>query len=194
MVTASKTKVDIILHPVRLRILQRLLTGAMTAQELAQSMPDVPHASLYRHIRRLTEAGILSVVAEKPVRGATERTYAVSLEQTSMSPDELRGLTPDDHMRLFMAFIASVINGFQRYVEHGPVDLVADGVSYSQVTLYLDDEELRQLKAESAAMTMKALANKPRPGRRARILSSVVVLDPSEHLDRTQRGHKEGSR
>lgn len=173
-----QSKADVILHPVRLRILQRLVGGTMTAQELAEALPDVPHATLYRHLNRLARADIISVVSEIRVRGATERTYAVKLERAAVSPEDLSKLGPDDHMRLFMAFIASVIDGFQRYLDQSQVDLLRDGVSYTQATLHLSDDELRQLREESAAMTMRFLQLRPGPGRRARILSSIMVPEP----------------
>lgn len=113
------------------------------------------------------------------MRGVTERTYAVALDRTVITEAALRHLGRDDHMRLFMAFIASVIDGSQRYLDQGHVDIVADGVSYSQATLYLDDDELRRLRVESAAMVEKAMALPPAPGRRARVVSSIVVPEPA---------------
>lgn len=38
---------------------------------------DVPPASLYRHVARLVDAGVLAVVAERRVRGAVERTHVL---------------------------------------------------------------------------------------------------------------------
>lgn len=173
-----RSKADLILHPVRLRIIQVLLGREMTTGEIAQRMPDVPHATLYRHLRRLAQGNIVSVVAQSRVRGAIERTYAVALDQTVLTEDEVRRLDREDHMRLFMAFIASVTGSFERYLAQTDLDFVADGASYSQVTLHLDDDELRKLRAESAAMVQRALALGPGPGRRPRTLSSIVIPEP----------------
>ncbi len=172
-----RSKADLILHPVRLRIIQALLLRPMTTQEVAKAMPDVPPATLYRQLKILVQGDVVSIVGENRVRGAIERTYTVTLAQTAISTEELKSLGRDDHMRLFMAFIASVIDGFARYIDRGHVDYVADGASYSQVTLHLDDEELQRLRAESAAMVERAMALGPRPGRRPMILSSIVVPD-----------------
>jgi len=39
-----ESKVDLILHPVRIRIIQILFGREMTTEEIATSIPDVPHA------------------------------------------------------------------------------------------------------------------------------------------------------
>src|ERR1700689_4133268 len=71
---------DLLLHPVRLRIVKAFLGDrALTTAQLAAELDDVPAGSLYRHIALLTKAGVLQVVAERRVRGAVERTYAMRL-------------------------------------------------------------------------------------------------------------------
>ena len=45
--------VNLILHPVRLRIIQTLVRRERNTQHIADTLPDVPVSSLYRHIRML---------------------------------------------------------------------------------------------------------------------------------------------
>ena len=60
--------VDLLLHPVRLRIVQAFLGDrALTTAQLAAELSDVPTGSLYRHVALLTKAGVLHVVAERRV-------------------------------------------------------------------------------------------------------------------------------
>ncbi|HYT79398.1 MAG TPA: helix-turn-helix domain-containing protein, partial [Actinomycetota bacterium] len=71
-------RADLLLHPVRLRILKAFLGDrALTTSQLAAELDDVPAGSLYRHVALLTKAGILQVVAERRIRGAVERTYTL---------------------------------------------------------------------------------------------------------------------
>lgn len=61
---------SVLLHPVRLRIAQHLaLHTQATVRQLGEALPDVPAASLYRHLRRMTELGVLEVVREMPGAG-----------------------------------------------------------------------------------------------------------------------------
>lgn len=50
-------KADLLLHPVRMRIVQQLIAGDPQAiLQLAQRLGDVPQATLYRHMKLLLEA------------------------------------------------------------------------------------------------------------------------------------------
>ena len=52
---------DLLLHPIRLRVVQAFLGDrALTTAGLRAELPDVPPASLYRHIGRLVDGGVLS--------------------------------------------------------------------------------------------------------------------------------------
>ncbi len=56
------TSADLLLHPVRLRIVQAFLGDrALTTTELQAELPDVPAASLYRQVARLVDGGVLGV-------------------------------------------------------------------------------------------------------------------------------------
>ena len=50
---------EVVMNPVRQRIFQYfLLHGTGTAKDLKKALPDVPNASLYRHIRILADHAI----------------------------------------------------------------------------------------------------------------------------------------
>src|SRR5579863_9925215 len=136
------TSVDLLLHPVRLRIVQAFLGDrALTTTQLRSELPDLPPASLYRHVARLVDAGVLAIAAERRVRGALERTYFLRVSAASVSPDELATLSIEDHRQAFMAFVAALLADFDRYLASGDVDLQRDGVSYRLAGMWLDDDE-----------------------------------------------------
>src|SRR6266536_5415616 len=137
------TSADLLLHPVRLRIVQAFLGDrALTTTELRAELPDLPAASLYRHVARLVEGGVLAVVAERRVRGAVERTYVLRTAAANISLDEVAQMTPDEHRQAFLAFVAGLIGDFDRYLARGDIDLLRDGVSYRMAGMWLDDVEL----------------------------------------------------
>ena len=54
---------DLLLHPLRLRIIQLLFDGRrLTARQIAAAQPEIPQATLYRHLHQLVEGGVLVVV------------------------------------------------------------------------------------------------------------------------------------
>jgi DNA-binding HxlR family transcriptional regulator len=170
------TSADLLLHPVRLRIVQALLGDrALTTSELRAELPDVAPATLYRQVARLVEAGVLAVVSERRVRAAVERTYILRLAAATISIDELESMSAEDHRQAFMAYVAGLLADFDRYLSRGEIDLLRDGVSYRLMGLWLDDEEFRELAREFARVLQPRLANPPRPGRRRRILGIVSL-------------------
>lgn len=172
----SVTSADLLLHPVRLRIVQAFLGDrALTTIELRSELPDVPAASLYRHVARLVDAGVLAVVAERRVRGALERTYVLRLAAASVGLNELAKMSPDEHRHAFMAFVAALLGDFDRYLARGDIDLLRDGVSYRLAGMWLDDAELTDLLHELVSLLAPRLANAPKPGRKRRILGSVLL-------------------
>jgi DNA-binding transcriptional ArsR family regulator len=167
---------DLLLHPVRLRIVEAFLGDrALTTGALAAELADVPPASLYRHVARLVDAGVLAVVAERRVRGALERTYVLRLTAAAIGLDEVAAMSADDHRQAFMAFVAGLLGDFDRYLARGDTDLPRDGVSYRLSGLWLDDAEYAELLRELARVLQPRLANPPRPGRKRRILGSVLL-------------------
>ncbi|MBV8220561.1 MAG: helix-turn-helix domain-containing protein [Solirubrobacterales bacterium] len=170
------TSADLLLHPVRLRIVQAFLGDrALTTTELRSELPDVPAASLYRHVARLVDAGVLGVVSERRVRGALERTYILRLAAANIGVGEFEKMTVDEHRQAFTAFVAGLLGDFDRYLARGDIDPVRDGVSYNLAAMWLDDAELSELRRDIARIFAPRLANAPGPGRKRRILGSVLL-------------------
>lgn len=178
----KRSKIDVILHPVRMRIIQAMVGGKrLTVNELGQLLPDVPPATLYRHLNSLAEAGILVAVDERKVRGTAEKIYELREEGLEVSPEELAKATPEDHMRFFTRFVAGLLGSFGRYLGGGDIDFARDGVGYRQVTLQLNDEELQALLGENSALLRQAMTNEPRADRRARVITRIVMpVEPTK--------------
>ena len=170
---------DLVLHPVRLRIVKAFLPDrALTTSELLAELADVPAGSLYRHVARLTEAGILQVVAERRVRGAVERTYTLRLLASQIGPAEVTEWSAEDHARAFAVFVAGLMADFDHYLDAGTPDVVRDGLSFGTAAMWLSDAEYRHLLRDIAVLLQPRLANVPGAGRRRRLVSSVLMPAP----------------
>ena len=129
----------------------------------------------------MAEAGILRLVEERPMRGATERIYAIALEQTQMTPEEYQALTPEEHERLFATFTAMLLSQFHNYVRQENFDLFKDGVSYRTAPLYLSDAEFSEMMQELSSTVRARLENTPSEERKRRLFSFVTM--PDVHSD-----------
>jgi DNA-binding transcriptional ArsR family regulator len=169
----SKTK--LILHPVRMKIIQSLLNGKKrNVQQIAERLMDVPQATLYRHISKLLEADIIEVVQENQIRGTVEKVYGLK-ELSIGSPEELLSLSKDQHLELFLTFTTQLLGLYENYLNKGDVDLVRDGVSYRVANLYLTDDEYMDLAKNIGMLIQKAMLNEPSSERSARNLAMIVI-------------------
>ena len=173
----SPTQADLILHPLRMRILLAVAGQRLTAQEIARHLPDVAQATLYRHINVLAKAGLLVVVEERPVRGTQEKVYAVADQAGRLTGADARTMTTDDHRRYFTAFVSSLLSDFSRYLSQHPApDPAVDGVRYSKGTLYLSADELATLTQQ--IQTLLGPFATPRPTASAERRTFALVLLP----------------
>ncbi|GAA1530438.1 helix-turn-helix domain-containing protein [Dactylosporangium maewongense] len=169
------TTAELLLHPVRLRIVQAFLGGRdLTTLRLRELLPDVATATLYRQVATLAEAGVLEVVEERRVRGAAERTYRLHSEAMIVGPEAATQLTVEQHRAAFAAFTAGLLADFDRYLARGDVDLGRDLVGYRQLALHLTDEELTELIAEQREAAARR-AELPPEGRTRRLLSTILM-------------------
>ncbi|MEV4346273.1 hypothetical protein AB0J83_17525 [Actinoplanes sp. NPDC049596] len=111
-------------------------------------MPDVPPATMCRHVAVLVAAEVVEVVDQKRVRGTVERSYRVSREQGRVDPAARAAITRDDHRRAFTTFAASLMGDFDRCLTHDDVDPHRDGVVYRQAAVWLTAEEFAEMVAE----------------------------------------------
>jgi DNA-binding transcriptional ArsR family regulator len=181
---------DLLLHPVRLRIVRAFLGDrALTTGALSAELADVPPASLYRHVARLVDAGVLAVVAERRVRGAVERTYVLRLTSANVDLDQVAAMSREEHRQAFLAFAAGLLSDFDRYLARDDIDLLRDGVRYSLAALWLDDTEYAEMLRELVRVLQPRLAHPPSGDRKRRILGTVLMpgSDPSPESKRSSR-------
>jgi DNA-binding transcriptional ArsR family regulator len=177
--------VDLLLHPVRLRVVHALSGGReSTTTQLRARLPDVPKVTLYRQVTLLVEGGVLEVAGEQRVRGAVERRYRLRTDRPAVDAGAAAAMTVEDHRRGFTAAMAVLIAEFEAYLDRAGADPVADGVSYRQGVLWLSPAELATMSERMVAVLRDVLTNEPAPGRAPYLLSPILfpgAVPETEH-------------
>lgn len=137
---------DVVLHPVRLRIIQQFGGRQLTTAELRDALQDVTQATLYRHVATLVDANILTVVRERRVRGAIERTLALGERMAHVDRSELRAMDDAQLRSAFLAFLGEVGAGFDRFLAH-PDSALRDFLGFGQSPLYVADGDLATIQS-----------------------------------------------
>lgn len=144
-------RVDLLIHPIRLRIIQALGQDRLTTQELGERLPEVPVSSLYRHLQLLRRGEVLDVVETRMVNGIEVKVYAVT-GRTHLGPEEMAQLSADEHVKYFATYLLTLLQGFAGFISSnqdgdGLVDLAADYAGYTEVIYYANEEELQAFQA-----------------------------------------------
>ncbi|MEO6083789.1 MAG: helix-turn-helix domain-containing protein [Umezawaea sp.] len=166
--------VELLLHPVRLRVVHAMSGRTLTTAQLCARMPDVSKATVYRHVALLAEGGVLEVEGEQRVHGAVERSYRLRRDRAVIDADTAASATPDDHRRVFATAMATLIAEFNAYLDRDSADPTADAVGYRQHAVWLSQDELMAMIGELREVIAPRLANEPSPERRRHLLSPIL--------------------
>ena len=145
--------VEIVMNPVRQRIFQYfLLHETGTVKEVKKALPDVPNASLYRHIKILTDSSILMIVDENRIRGTVESVYQLNKEAMA---------TEDETGNAVQMSLLSICASFARYFSSGNADPKKDMLLLTNCTLLLTDEDFSSFLSEINEIALKYMKVEP---------------------------------
>lgn len=165
---ASKA-LNLILHPVRLRIIQALVRRERNTQHIAEALPDIPISSLYRHIRLLLEAGYIEVSSTRSVNGIEEKTYRTSESKPPLLSDEdFAGLKRDELQQAFSMLVGMILTSFQEYLDATPApDWKRDRLGMAEFTFFASPDEFEALWS-TVWQTLRAAENQEETPKRTK--------------------------
>lgn len=167
-------KADLILHPVRFRIMQVLIDTEMTTHEISESLASVPTSSIYRHLRILLVAGMVEVAESHQVKGIEEKVYRLA-ESPRVRGEDMAGYSREQHKRLFGAYISAMLRSFSDYIDSSQnLDLERDRVGYTEMTFYATMQELDVLAAGLKEILDPLRENKPGTDKQRQLFSVIT--------------------
>ncbi|WP_026183997.1 helix-turn-helix domain-containing protein [Desulfitobacterium hafniense] len=162
-----------LLNPVRMNILQLFLENETeTVKRIAEELPDLPPASLYRHVNKLVEDEIIEVCAEYKIRGTVEKVYRLKND-------------PSLH---FYAFAMTLLRDFDKYLQNKDYNLVQDRIDFQSYALYLSDQECDEL-AQTLRETLHKMADTKSGGGERRLRKFSFAVIPGD-----EKGKKKNNR
>jgi DNA-binding HxlR family transcriptional regulator len=173
----NRSIADVVMHPVRMKIIQQLGGRSMTTSQLRDALPEVKQATLYRHVAALLEAEVLAVVDERQVRGAVERTLALGERIAHVDQEELAAMDEMQLRSAFMTFISGLSSDFERLLDNGDAD-TREFLGFSRAPLYLDADDIADLQAGFSELLAPYL-QESREGKRRVSLATVLIPDAS---------------
>ncbi|MGM0829090.1 MAG: transcriptional regulator [Bacillota bacterium] len=146
------TKIEILMHPVRIKICQALMRNrenGLTPLEMVKTLNDVPQATLYRHLQTLVDSGIACVIKEKKVKSVSEKYYAINEEEAKIDGSEWKELSSKEKLDYISYYQLSLMTQYQNYLKKlGEQNSQEDGATFSVVELKIDEEHFIQFQNE----------------------------------------------
>lgn len=172
---------DVVLHPVRLRIIQQLGGRELTTAGLRAALPDVTQATLYRHVSTLVDAGILAVVGERRIRGAVERTLALGERMAHVDREELGAMDDARLGAAFLTFLGELGAAFDRFLAD-PDPGLRDFLGFVQTPLHVTETDLGAIQAGLVEL-LAPYRDDTRPGARRVDLATILLPQPATSTD-----------
>ena len=159
---------DACMNSTRQRIMQVIMTKSeATSAEIGAELPDIPRASLYRHIKVLLDAEIIVAVKEVLKRGSVEKTYAIA----SHAPYED---TNEEYNKMIQSALMGLQGEFCRYFNQEKADPHKDLLTVGSASLVMSDEEMMDFLEAYGKLIQKYIKNKPADDRKVRKITMVV--------------------
>ena len=156
---------EVVMHPARQRIFQYLLVHeTATVKQLRAALPDIPVASLYRHVKLLTGCGMLQVAGERRIRGTVESVYRLDRAALRIA---------DDGGLMVQAALLRIGAAFSKYFSQAQRDPVADMLLMTSCTLRLTDGEFADFLAEINDVALKYMAKDAAAGCKTRQITLI---------------------
>ena len=165
---------EIILNPVRMRIIQELaVRQSMTSMELCDKISDVPRTTMYRHINTLLDNDILSVISEKKIRGSLERTFVLNVGEIT------KHNTLEKASQNALAFMMNRYTRFHSYFSGERPDPAKDKIFLNNTIMMMNDNEFDLFLSELRGLLIK-YNFEAQDGRKARDIS--IISAPVEEV------------
>ncbi|GLY82501.1 transcriptional regulator [Actinoallomurus iriomotensis] len=185
----SMDAVDLLLHPVRMRIVHAMSGGrTLTTSQLCDLLPDVSKATVYRHVGLLADGGLLEVAGEHRTRGAVERRYRLHRARAAVDAETAASVSVEDHRRVFAVAMATLLAEYNAYLDRNGADPVADLVGYRQHAIWLSEEERAAMIEELREVIAPRMRHDPSPERTRHLLSPILF--PAEEAPARTPGER----
>ena len=173
----DKRIMDVLTNPIKCKLfLEIQKCGETTAKHLSETFSNIPPATLYRYLKRMTSDKVLKIVNQTQVRGALEKTYAIDIDMTKDFKEMLDSNSGEAYMQTFMQYIIGFAELFQDYCKRDDIDIVKDKSGFSLSPLYLTDDELEMLIGTIQNVIKPYGNNTPTAGRK--LHSIGVIISP----------------
>ncbi|WP_226654849.1 hypothetical protein [Pseudalkalibacillus hwajinpoensis] len=175
-----QSKADIILHPFRMKIIQYLAKGNATGYEMVTGLPQIPQATLYRHLNIfLKKENIIAVIDEKQIRGAVEKAYSLHKDGPRINAGDFKTMTEDEQMQLLTTLYFDLLNKTEAYIKSDHT-IEKNPFGSNKVELHLTEDEFHCMRKDLIDVYKKYNARRTNKDQRTIHMVQIFLPEPGE--------------
>ena len=145
----------------------------MTARQLSEIYVDIPSATLYRSLKKMTADEIPQVVEENRIRGTVEKVYSITGKWQVDAEKMVEDNNGPMYLLLFTRFIMGLSEEFAEYAAREGIDLLRDGSGFTVAPVWATTEELTAAITGIGEILGPLVENKKTP---ERSLHSIAII------------------
>lgn len=142
--------IKILTDPISNRIIQMIRNNQkMTVAEILAAAPDIPRATIYRKIEKMTAAEVIGIIETHKIRGQTENTYTV---KNIYIPSDGSNT---DGMKIMTASFIHMFNLCSEYFKRADASADRDKLFILNYAIALSDRDFSEMLNEMYAVADK---------------------------------------
>ena len=172
---ASARALQTLASPLRMDLLQAFaLDEALTVQDLSERVGK-PQSSLYYHIRKLVEIGVLVEVESRRKGRRYEAVYKIAAERIQIEADPASSVQQELASRLMSSVLRQAAREFQTALESGALSEDEATQVGRRQRAWLTESELDQINKLLDRIEKICAKGRPAEGRRLHSILSLIV-------------------
>ena len=132
-------KVNILTKYPTLEVLKLLKAQELTIREMGNYIKDISRSTLYKHINKMHEEGLIVISKKNIVNGLNQNVYKVNENKLILTPKD--SINKKALTSFYYRFIYSAINDFEVAKENLPDEEFLNSTIFLRDVYYMNQEE-----------------------------------------------------
>jgi DNA-binding transcriptional ArsR family regulator len=147
-----------------------------TTKELAQISPQIPQTTLYRHLKKMADDGLIKVVDTNRVRNVDEKVYGIAIDLEAELATDQGEATGQYYNAQFQRFTKGLVKEFQQCnpQKDGNVYTIKDGSGFGITPFYASYDEVRELVCKINEL-IEPFTKANTEGRQLRNIATIIT-------------------
>ncbi|WP_343250548.1 helix-turn-helix domain-containing protein [Diplocloster hominis] len=171
---------DAFVNPVKSKLLLEIYTHQkITTKELSAAFPDIPQATMYRHMNRMLKDGLIEVVEENKIRGVTEKVYGIAFDFDSVGKQLFEKNPGTTLLQMFTQYMMAFLQEFKDYSRRDHINPEQEPFSFTVCPCYASPEEIKDALTRIGEILTPLIQNPSTPDRKMHSFG-VILTPPKE--------------